>query len=195
MVVSLRRIAAMAFALLALTTGVASAQNGTVSGRITDVDGGRPVVGVTVRALTPTNATAAATVSNDDGQYRLSVSAGTYTISARRVGYAATEQRDVVVSAGGTAEANLAMTAVAVELNVNVVTAGRVEQKALEADAHTEVVTAKVVEERPTLTAVEQLRSVPGVDYAGTGIQGGNVVVRGFNNVFSGAMLTISDYR
>ena len=195
MVVYLRRIAAMAFALLALTTGAASAQNGTVSGRITDVDGGRPVVGVTVRALTPTNATAAATVSNDDGQYRLSVSAGTYTISARRVGYAATEQRDVVVSAGGTAEANLAMTAVAVELNVNVVTAGRVEQKALEADAHTEVVTAKVVEERPTLTAVEQLRSVPGVDYAGTGIQGGNVVVRGFNNVFSGAMLTISDYR
>jgi iron complex outermembrane receptor protein len=195
MVVSLRRTLAFALAGLAFMASSAAAQNGTISGRVTDADGGRPVVGVTVRALTPTNATAAATVSNDDGQYRLSVSAGTYIISARRVGYAATEQRDVVVSAGGTAEANLAMTAVAVELNVNVVTAGRVEQKALEADAHTEVVTAKVVEERPTLTAVEQLRSVPGVDYAGTGIQGGNVVVRGFNNVFSGAMLTISDYR
>ena len=55
--------------------------------------------------------------------------------------------------------------------------------------------TPQIIEERPTLTPVDQIRSVPGVDYASTGIQGGNVVVRGFNNVFSGAMLTISDYR
>ena len=194
MVVSLRRTLAVAFATLAVTT-TAAAQNGTITGRVTDVDGGRPVVGATVRALTATGSTAAGAMTNDEGQYRLSVAPGTYTVSVRRVGYGAVEQRDVMVTAGGATEANVALAAVAVELNALVVTAGRVEQKALEADAHTEVVTARVVEERPTLTAVEQLRSVPGVDYAGTGIQGGNVVVRGFNNVFSGAMLTISDYR
>lgn len=179
---------------MAFSTG-ASAQTGTIAGRVTDPDGGRPIVGVAVRALTATGSTAAAAMTNEAGQYRISVLPGTYTVSARRVGYGAVEQRDITVSDGATAEVDLAMTAVAFELDVNVVTAGRVEQKATEADAHTEVVTAKVVEERPTLTPVEQLRSVPGVDYAGTGIQGGNVVVRGFNNVFSGAMLTISDYR
>ena len=194
MVVCLRRTL-VALAGLALAATGASAQNGTITGRVTDAEGGTPVVGAAVRALTALGTPAAATMTNDDGQYRLSVAPGTYTVAARRVGYGATEQRAVTVSPGGSAQADLAMTAVAVELNVNVVTAGRVEQKALEADAHTEVVTAKVVEERPTLTTVEQLRSVPGVDYAGTGIQGGNVVVRGFNNVFSGAMLTISDYR
>src|SRR5687767_245694 len=195
MVVSLRRKAAIAFALLGVATGAASAQTGSITGRVTDVDGGRPIVGATVRAVTGTGSTAAGTMTNDEGQYRLAVTPGTYTVSVRRVGYGATEQRAVVVSDGGTADVNLTMATVAVELDLQVVTAGRVEQKALEADAHTEVVTAKVVEERPTLTPVEQLRSVPGVDYAGTGIQGGNVVVRGFNNVFSGAMLTISDYR
>lgn len=195
MVVSLRRSVAMGLGLLGFAAGAAFAQSGTITGRVTDLDGGRPIVGATVRALTATGSTAAGTVTNDEGQYRIAVSPGTYTVSARRVGYGATEQRAVMVSEGGTVETNLAMGAVALELDVNVVTAGRVEQKALEADAHTEVVTAKVIEERPTLTTVEQLRSVPGVDYAGTSIQGGNVVVRGFNNVFSGAMLTISDYR
>jgi outer membrane receptor for ferrienterochelin and colicins len=195
MVVSLRRTLALAFATLAFSAVSAAAQSGTISGRVTDADDGRPVVGATVRALTATGATAAATNTNDEGQYRFSVSPGSYTISVRRVGYAATEQRAVVVSVDATTEANVAVRAVAFELDQTTVTAGRVEQKVLEADAHTEVVTARVVEERPTLTPVEQLRSVPGVDYAGTGIQGGNVVVRGFNNVFSGAMLTISDYR
>lgn len=195
MVESLRRTFAFVFGLMAFATATAYAQTGTITGRATDAQGGQPIPGATVRALTATRATAVAVYTNDEGQYRLSVAPGTYTVSVRRVGYAETEQRDVVVSAGSTAEANVAMTAVAFELDPTTVTAGRTEQKALKADAHTEVLTARVVEERPTLTPVEQLRSVPGVDYAGTGIQGGNVVVRGFNNVFSGAMLTISDYR
>src|SRR5688572_18827375 len=133
MVVSLRRTAAIAFALLGFATGAASAQTGSISGRVTDVDGGRAIVGATVRALTATGATAAAAMTNDEGQYRLAVSPGTYTVSARRVGYGATEQRAVIVSEGGTADINLTMATVAVELDVQVVTAGRVEQKALEA--------------------------------------------------------------
>ena len=195
MVVSLRRTFAFAFAFIAFAAAGASAQSGIITGRVTDAEGGRPVVGATIRALTATRATATGTMTNDDGQYRLSVAPGTYTVSVRRIGYGEAEQTGIVVSAGSTAEVNVAISTVAVELDPRIVTANRVEQKATDAPAHTEVVTAKVIEERPTLTPVEQLRSVPGVDYAGTGIQGGNVVVRGFNNVFSGAMLTISDYR
>jgi outer membrane receptor for ferrienterochelin and colicins len=194
MVVSLRTFA-FVFALGALAAGTAAAQTGTITGRVTDADGGRPVVGATVRALVATGTAAAATMTNDEGQYRLSVSPGTYTISVRRIGYGEAERRAVVVPAGGTTEADVTTSAVAIELNPTIVTATRTEEKALDAPAHTEVVTPTVIEERPTLTPVEQIRSVPGVDYAGTGIQGGNVVVRGFNNVFSGAMLTISDYR
>lgn len=195
MYVSLRRTLAFAGVLAISIVATAAAQNGTIAGRVTDVDGGRPVVGATVRALHATGTAAAGTITGDDGQYRLTVPAGTYTVSVRRIGYGEAEQRGVVVTDGGTAQADVALAAVAIELNPTVVTAGRVEEKAQDAPAHTEVVTPTVIEERTTLTPIEQIRSVPGVDYAGTGIQGGNVVVRGFNNVFSGAMLTISDYR
>jgi outer membrane receptor for ferrienterochelin and colicins len=195
MFVSLRRSLTFAFALLAFASARAHAQNGTITGRVTDADGGRPVVGAAIQALHPTGTSAAGTLTNDEGQYRLSVTAGTYTVSVRRIGYGETERRAVVVAAGGTTEVDVTLSAVAIVLNPTVVTGSRSPEKAQDAPAHTEVVTPQVIEERPTLTPVDQIRSVPGVDYASTGIQGGNVVVRGFNNVFSGAMLTISDYR
>ncbi|MDQ4081029.1 MAG: TonB-dependent receptor, partial [Gemmatimonadota bacterium] len=192
---SLRRTLAFVCVLTLSIAANAAAQSGTIAGRVTDVDGGRPVVGATVRALAATGTATAGTMTDDDGQYRVAVPAGTYTVSVRRIGYGETEQRGVVVTDGGTAQADVALSAVAIVLNPTVVTAGRAEEKAQDAPAHTEVVTPMVIEERLTLTPVGQIRSVPGVDYASTGVQGGNVVVRGFNNVFSGAMLTISDYR
>ncbi|MGQ0713395.1 MAG: TonB-dependent receptor domain-containing protein [Gemmatimonadaceae bacterium] len=192
---SFRRTLALALVLVASVAASAAAQNGTIAGRVMDVEGDRPVAGATVRALHSTGTAAAATMTDDDGQYRLSVPPATYTISVRRIGYGETEQRAVVVTAGGTTQADVTVSAVAIVLNPTVVTPTRAEEKAQDAPAHTEVVTAVVIEERPTLTPVDQIRSVPGVDYASTGVQGGNVVVRGFNNVFSGAMLTISDYR
>jgi iron complex outermembrane receptor protein len=195
MAVSLSRSLAFAFAILAVAAGGAVAQSGMISGRVTDADGGRPVAGATVLALAPTGTAAAGTLTNDDGQFRLSVPAGTYTLAVRRIGYGETERRGVIVTAGSAAEVDVAITARAIELNPTIVTATRSPEKAQTAPAHAEVLTPQVIEERATLTPVDQIRSVPGVDYASTGIQAGNVVVRGFNNVFSGAMLTISDYR
>ncbi len=195
MVVSIRRTLAFAFAGLTFAAASAAAQNGTISGRVTDADGGRAVVGATVQALHATGSSAGGTMTNDEGAYRFSVAPGTYTISVRRIGYGEMERRNVVVDAGGTAEVDIALSAVAIVLNPTVVTGSRTPEKAQDAPSHTEVVTPQIIEERPTLTPVDQIRSVPGVDYASTGVQGGNVVVRGFNNVFSGAMLTISDYR
>src|SRR5688572_30259807 len=195
MVVSLRRTLAFAFAGLTFVAASAAAQTGTISGRVTDADGGQPVVGATVQALTATRSPAGGAMTNDEGQYRFSVAPGTYIVSVRRIAYGETERRNVVVGAGETVEIDMTVSAVAIVLNPTVVTGSRTPEKAQDAPSHTEVVTPQVIEERPTLTPVDQIKSVPGVDYASTGVQGGNVVVRGFNNVFSGAMLTISDYR
>jgi len=41
----------------------------------------------------------------------------------------------------------------------------------------------------------DHLRSAPGVDVITTGLQGTNVVVRGFNNIFSGSLHMLTDYR
>ena len=195
MVPSFCRTFSLTFTLVALAAVNAGAQIGTITGRVTEADGGRPVVGATVQALTATRVSAGGAVTNDEGQYRFTVTPGTYTLSVRRIGFGETERQGVVVTADGTAEIDVALSPVAIVLNPTVVTGSRTPEKAQDAPAHTEVVTPQIIEERPTLTPVDQIRSVPGVDYASTGLQGGNVVVRGFNNVFSGAMLTISDYR
>ena len=44
-------------------------------------------------------------------------------------------------------------------------------------------------------TVAEHIRDLPAVDFAQTGLAQANVVARGFNNIFSGAMLTLTDNR
>ncbi|MBT6147928.1 MAG: TonB-dependent receptor, partial [Gemmatimonadetes bacterium] len=51
------------------------------------------------------------------------------------------------------------------------------------------------IETRAALSVSEHIRDQPGVDFAKTGLVQSNVVVRGFNNIFSGAMLVLTDNR
>jgi len=76
-----------------------------------------------------------------------------------------------------------------------VVTASREQEKALESPASVYTVPAEEVEQRPTATTVDHVRGLPGVDVATTGIHQTNVVARGFNNVFSGALFVLTDNR
>jgi iron complex outermembrane receptor protein len=77
---------------------------------------------------------------------------------------------------------------------ITVTTSKRVE-KALDAPAAIEVVSREAIEARPTVTPVDHVREQAGVDYVNTGLMSSNVVVRGFNNVFSGATLNLTDFR
>lgn len=45
------------------------------------------------------------------------------------------------------------------------------------------------------MTVADNLKNTPGVDVMPTGLVGANVTVRGFNNIFSGGMLTLVDNR
>ena len=80
-------------------------------------------------------------------------------------------------------------------LDQNVVSASRRQEKVLEAPASVAIVEAEEIRNRPALSVVEHIRDVPGVDFSQTGLAQSNVVVRGFNNVFSGALLTLTDNR
>ncbi|HEX2094226.1 MAG TPA: TonB-dependent receptor [Longimicrobiaceae bacterium] len=82
-----------------------------------------------------------------------------------------------------------------VQLDPIVVSASKRPEKALNAPARVEVVGERTIDERPAITPVEHLRSVPGIDIATTGVQSANVVARGFNNIFSGALHFLTDYR
>jgi iron complex outermembrane receptor protein len=82
-----------------------------------------------------------------------------------------------------------------VKLDAVVVSASRRPEKALTAPAHVETVDAREIEARPAITPTDHLRALPGVDVASTGVMTSNVVARGFNNIFSGALLMITDNR
>ncbi|HEX6315032.1 MAG TPA: TonB-dependent receptor [Gemmatimonadaceae bacterium] len=170
-----------------------SAQTGTVTGTVTEGRANMPVAGARVQALTATTVVAA-TQSRDDGTYLLTVPAGTYTIIANRIGYRP-GNTSVTVTAGGSATANVVLAEAIVELNPVVTVASRREEKALDAPASVSVIEVRNIQERPAVTAADHVQGIAGVDVSKGGIAQSNIVTRGFNNAFSGSLLTLQDYR
>ena len=183
--------------LIALAAAVVpvQAQNGTISGRVTAADGGNPIHEARVQAMAGTRVEAV-TLTNTDGRYRLSVDPGSYEIVVSMVGFADTRSASVNVTAGGSANADITMPREVYTRDPIVVSASRgVPQKASEAPAHVEVISEQEIRVRPTVTPVDHLRTIPGLDVISQGVQSTNVVARGFNNIFSGSLHTLTDHR
>ena len=179
-------------ALLVIPT-LGYAQTGTVTGTVTESRANLPVGGARVQALSATTIVAA-TQSRDDGSFRLTVPAGTYTIVVNRIGYRP-GNTSVTVAAGATATANVTLPEAVVELNPVVTVASRKEEKALDAPASVSVIEVRDIQERPSVTAADHVQGIAGVDVSKGGIAQSNIVARGFNNAFSGSILTLQDYR
>ena len=100
-------------------TGVAnpcSPASGSVTGCVTDSRGGSAVAGATITA-TPAGTT---TTTDSQGGYALSLSPGTYDITASKPGKAASKFQGVIVQPGQTTTANLIMPNVFDPTNPNV---------------------------------------------------------------------------
>jgi iron complex outermembrane receptor protein len=182
------------FAALALAAAspAAAQDTGGLAGAVRDATSGRPMAGVRVEAVAE-GRVVATTTTDAQGNYRFTgLRPGHYSVVVR--GDAGGTQADANVAAGQTATVNASVVSNVV-LNPLVVSASKRTEKALEAPARVEVVSEREVETRPTTTVAEHLRGLPGVDVAQTGIQSTNVVARGFNNIFSGALHALSDYR
>jgi outer membrane receptor for ferrienterochelin and colicins len=172
-----------------------AAQAGSLTGEVRNQDTGGPVVGARVELVSPAGEVIAGALTGDAGQFRLSnIAPGTYTVVVNVIGFQGWRRTAVSIGEG---PVNLVVTLVpsAVQLNPIVVSASRRVERALNAPARVEVVSGQEVDERPAVTFVDHVRSVPGVDIATHGIQAANVTTRGFNNVFSGAMFMLTDHR
>jgi outer membrane receptor for ferrienterochelin and colicins len=188
------RMLSMTCAMLLWTASAVAAQNGAISGRVTDARTGRPLGGAQVRASSPGATFVGST--RDDGSYRLAgLPPGTYTVSVTRIGFAPATVSNVSVSAGATATADIQLTESAIELNPVVTTASRREEKALDAPASVSVIELRQIQEKPAVTVADHIQGLAGVDVSRGGVAQANVVARGFNNAFSGALLTLQDYR
>jgi outer membrane receptor for ferrienterochelin and colicins len=180
--------------LLIATDGLA-AQSGTLTGRVVDAETNQPLASVSVQVLGSGGQQVASVLSGSDGQFRASVDAGTYALLVSFIGYETQRLDGISVDAGATESVAVSLRSRVFILNPIVATVGRVPEKAVEAPASVAVVGEEEIRLRPATTPADHLRSVPGVDIATHGLQSGNVVVRGFNNIFSGALHTLTDHR
>ena len=112
----LRLVLAALIGLLA--PALASAQQGTITGRVTQAGAGTPISDVRVYVV----GTNAATATNADGRYSLRTAPGTVDLRVLRIGYQE-QKRSVTVPAGGTVTADFSMTMSLVTLTEVVTTA------------------------------------------------------------------------
>jgi len=184
-------------AAIVLCATPALAQSGALTGRVTDAATASPLGGATVR-LVGSDATArqSGAITARDGRYRLQgIPPGRYRVSVTYLSYTPFESGEITIAAGATATFDAALVQDALGLGEIVVSASRRPEKITSAPASVTVVDARRVEERPALSSVEYLRSVPGLDIVQSGLTQNTVVARGFNNAFSGSMMTLVDNR
>src|SRR3990172_2560945 len=189
------RLGLFAAALFAALPARLVAQTGSIAGLITGRTGGQPLEGVDVAVLVGGQANTRAT-TGADGRFRITgLSAGTYIVEVRRVGYQFGRVGNVVVQSGGTATVDLQLGESVIQLDAIVVTVGRQPEKQLDAPASVHVIQEMEIRERPALTVTDQIKNLPGVDVSQGGLVQSNIVSRGFNNIFSGATLVLVDNR
>lgn len=189
-----RRILPLGTALL-LWAGPALAQNGAITGRVTDAQSGNALAGAQVQAIDVGGTVAGQTVSGTSGEFRIAnLAPGTYAVSVSIIGYE-TRRMDVRVVAGETSIAALQLHMQAFTLNPIVVSATKTTEKALDAPASVSVIGQREIETTPVVTPADYLRSTPGIDIITQGVQSTNVAARGFNNIFSGSLHMLTDYR
>ena len=169
-------------------TGAHAQTRVTIQGSVVEAESNAPIAGASIRITSADSSVVTGTYSDTRGRFKLTgIPEGSYTVMVTSVGYQTTSMSNVDVNASMEA-LSVVMDAEIVQKGVTVVTASRVEQKALEAPAAVTVVEQRVILERPAQTPVEYLEGTAGVDQAPTGISQRNVNVRGFNNVFTGTL-------
>ena len=178
----------------------AAQQSGSIAGVVRPANA-TPVVSTTsglaaveVAALRADGSAQATVLTNEQGAFRLFVPPGTYTVLFTVPGWEE-QRRTVTVTGGETVTLDITMAERPFDLNPITVTASRTEEKALDAPAAVEVQSTRDIEEQPAITTADHVRNIAAVDVIKSGIQGNYVVVRGFNNIFSGATLTLTDNR
>ncbi len=174
-----------------------TAQANTLSGEIKDKSDGTSLAGatVTVKPADP-EANAVATAADRMGKFEVkNLPPGRYSVQISSVGFATETIGEVIIAESDDKVIDVELRPAAVNLDAVSVTASRRPEKILNTPAAVTVVGSETIEARTTLTLTDHLKGLPAVDVASTGLNQSNVVVRGFNNIFSGALLVLTDNR
>jgi TonB-linked SusC/RagA family outer membrane protein len=152
-IVRMLQTLALAGAVTVFAVGEAAAQQGAISGRVTDASTGRPI-GTAQVVVVGSNLIAQ---TNAEGVYTLrGVTPGTVTLRALMIGYTESRQQ-VTVAAGETASRDFALQPTAVALSPIVVTATGEQRRVEVGNAIAQVNASKIVQTRSVTNMADLL--------------------------------------
>ena len=158
------------------TVTFSSAQTATIKGKIIDNITKEPLIGVNV-ILNDGNGAA----TNINGDYKISVEPGNYTIIFRFIGYSSQNQA-LSISAGEVKTIDVSLIEANTELDVVVVSAGRYEQKLEDITVSMALIKPGLLENKNTTNVETIIDQVPGCT-----MQDGQVSIRGGSGFAYGA--------
>jgi TonB-linked SusC/RagA family outer membrane protein len=168
--------------LVAGVAGVAAAQQGTITGRVTDQASGQPLVGARVTVV----GTALVAASRAEGRYVIpNVPPGQVTVRATFIGYAGAT-RSVAVGPGEAASADLVLVLTPYSLDEVVVTATGEQTKRQVGNVINSIQAESLVATRPIASMSDLINAkAPGVDVLAGNLTGAGsrVRIRGTNSL------------
>ncbi len=183
------------FAVMWSACSVLAQGLGGLTGTIAD-ETGETLFGANVVVKGPDIAGVRGAITNARGIYHIDrLPPGIYELTISYIGYETVVVQGVEIRAGESMTRDFTLTAVSLVGQQVVVSASRKREKALDAPASIAMVDAAEIRDRHVTTLNDHVKALPGVDYSQTGLAQGNMVVRGFNNLFSGTLLTLVDNR
>jgi len=189
-------LVAAAGAITGAEASSAVAQVTQVRGFVTDSSTGAPLAQVRVE-WTPAASTSRSALTNytdDGGRFTVALTPGAYGVALMRVGYAPRRVEHVEITAASFT-LRVQLTAVGVPVDPVVISASRSEQTRLDAPASTSVIQRDAIAADLRFSPFEQIRELPGVDFATKGLLQNTFEVRGPRGPVSGAMLMLTDGR
>ncbi len=194
----MKRLSQLSFLLFALFvilgTATVSVQAATLNVTVTDAETGNKLDGVSI-TVTPATGNVATGLSDADGAAGFTgLAAGDYTITAFLQGYSR-KVTNITLTTDVTESLEISLSSGIIELDQVSVTASRRREKVLEAPASVAIVSDSEMIDRVAPSVTEHLKSVRAVDVVTSGLGSSYVVVRGFNNVFTGTLLSLVDNR
>lgn len=180
--------------MLFLSTSMVFAQDAVLKGTVSDQETGDPLPGANV--LVTSGNIQKGSASNASGNFEVrNIPAGTYTVTISFIGYDKYVMENTVFSAGETKTISARLAPTGIFLDAVSITASRRPEKTLEAPASISIITESDLRGAVAPSSAAVLKNSTGVDMATTGIDRREIVLRGFNNAFSGAAYILTDYR
>ncbi|MFV1987429.1 MAG: TonB-dependent receptor domain-containing protein [Gemmatimonadota bacterium] len=143
------------FTLALLVVAPVIAQEGVITGRVTDAASLQPLDGAQVFVV----GTARGVLANAEGRYTLRLPAGTYTIQSRYLGYNANEQT-VTLEEGETLTIDFALDVGGLVVDEIVVTGTRTQRSALETTVPVDVITSVELQQSPQTELAQVIRDI-----------------------------------